>query len=107
MPYRRHGRLRPGSAGSGANDETGLSRCNNGQMTIPSPAAELFKGRHFDQQIIVLCVRWYLSFKLSSRDLVQMMTERGIVVAHTTILRWGATLCSRVRKALEPLRSTG
>jgi len=55
---------------------------------IPSPALDLFKGRHFDQEIIVLCVRWYLSFKLSSRDLVQMMTERGIVVAHTTILRW-------------------
>ena len=36
----------------------------------------------------MLCVRWYLSFKLSSRDLVQMMTERGIVMAHTTILRW-------------------
>src|SRR5262249_33590122 len=35
-----------------------------------------------------LCVRWYLSFKLSSRDLVQMMAERGVVVAHTTILRW-------------------
>jgi transposase-like protein len=51
-------------------------------------AADLFKGRHFDQEIIVLCVRWYLSFKLSSRDLVQMMSERGIVLAHTTILRW-------------------
>ena len=49
---------------------------------------ELFKGRHFDQEIIILCVRWYLAFKLSSRDLVQMMAERGIVVAHTTILRW-------------------
>src|SRR5438477_11794675 len=54
----------------------------------PSSPVDLFKGRHFDQEIIVLCVRWYLSFKLSSRDLVQMMTERGIVLAHTTILRW-------------------
>ncbi len=36
----------------------------------------------------MLCVRWYLSFKLSARDLVEMMTERGIVLAHTTILRW-------------------
>ena len=27
-------------------------------------------GRHFDREIIVLCVRWYLSFKLSARDLV-------------------------------------
>jgi transposase-like protein len=48
---------------------------------------ELFKGRHFDQEIVVLCVRWYLS-KLSYRDLVSMMNERGICLAHTTILRW-------------------
>ena len=49
---------------------------------------ELFKGRHFDQEIAVLCVRWYLSFKLSYRDLVAMMGARGTVLAHTTILRW-------------------
>jgi hypothetical protein len=57
-------------------------------MTEPTSAQELFRGRHFDQEIIVLCVRWYLTFKLSSRDLVQMMAERGIALAHTTILRW-------------------
>ena len=49
---------------------------------------ELFKGRHFDQQVIILCVRWYLGCKLSSRDLVEMMGERGVKLAHTTILRW-------------------
>jgi len=54
---------------------------------VPS-APDLFKGRHFDHEIIILCVRWYLTFKLSSRDLVQMMAERGIALAHTTILRW-------------------
>jgi len=52
------------------------------------PFEELFKGRHFDREIVVLCVRWYLSFKLSYRDLVAMMAERGIGLAHTTILRW-------------------
>src|SRR5712675_1672405 len=57
-------------------------------MTEPTSAQELFKGRHFDQEIIVLCVGWYLTFKLSSRDLVQMMAERGITLTHTTILRW-------------------
>ena len=61
-------------------------------MSTYSGALDLFKGRHFDKEIIVLCVRWYLSFKLSSRDLVQMMAERGIVVAHTTILRHPPTL---------------
>ena len=49
---------------------------------------ELFKGRHFDQEIIVVFVRWYLRFKLSFRDLVEMMAERGVALAHTTIMRW-------------------
>src|SRR3954453_3522396 len=49
---------------------------------------ELFKGRHFDQEIVILCVRWYLSYKLSFRDLVAMMGERGLGITHTTILRW-------------------
>ena len=49
---------------------------------------ELFKGRHFDREIIVLCVRWYLRYKLSFRDLVEMMGERGLSLAHTTIMRW-------------------
>ena len=48
----------------------------------------LFSGRHFDRQIIILCVSWYISFKLSFRDLVIMMADRGISLAHTTILRW-------------------
>jgi transposase-like protein len=52
------------------------------------PSEQLFKGRHFDQEVVILCVRWYLSFKLSYRDLVAMMAERGISLAHTTILRW-------------------
>jgi transposase-like protein len=49
---------------------------------------ELFRGRHFDREVIILCVRWYLRYKLSFRDLVEMMSERGLHLAHTTILRW-------------------
>jgi transposase-like protein len=49
---------------------------------------DLFKGRHFDREIIILCVRWYLRYKLSFRDLVEMMAERGLSLAHTTIMRW-------------------
>ena len=50
-----------------------------------APIEALFKGRHFDRQIIILCVSWYTSFKLSSRDLVIMIGDRGISVTHTTI----------------------
>jgi transposase-like protein len=38
---------------------------------------ELFEGRHFDREIIVLSVRWYRRFRLSFRDLVEMIVERG------------------------------
>jgi transposase-like protein len=50
--------------------------------------SDLFKGRHFEQEIIILCVRWYLRYKLSYRDLVEMMAKRGLSISHTTILRW-------------------
>ena len=66
---------------------------------------ELFKGRHFEREVIVLCVRWYLRYKPSLRDLVEMMAERGLDLAHTTIMRWGATVCAGVREALESIRS--
>jgi transposase-like protein len=46
----------------------------------------LFKGRHYEWEIIILCVRWYLRFKLSCRDLAEMMAERGLSLAHTTIM---------------------
>ena len=49
---------------------------------------KLFDGRHFDREIILLCVRWYLRYKLSYRDLVEMMVKRGLPIAYTTILRW-------------------
>ena len=55
-----------------------------GMLTIEG----LFAGRHFDREVIVLCVRWYLRFKLSFRDLVEMMGERGLSLAHTTIMQW-------------------
>ncbi len=47
-----------------------------------------FKWRHFQSDIILLCVRWYLRSSLSYRDLEEMMRERGLDVDHTTIYRW-------------------
>jgi transposase-like protein len=48
----------------------------------------LFAGRWFEDEVILLCLRWYFRFKLSYRDLVQILSERGLVIAHSTILRW-------------------
>ena len=48
----------------------------------------LFRGRHFEDEMIVLCVRWYLRYSLSYRDLEEIMAERGLAVDHSTIWRW-------------------
>ncbi len=46
-----------------------------------------FKWRHFEAEIILVCVRWYLRYALSYRDLEEMMLERWLHVDHTTIYR--------------------
>ncbi len=46
-----------------------------------------FKWRHFEAEIILLCVRWYLRYSLSYRELEELMRERGLQVDHTTIYR--------------------
>ena len=48
----------------------------------------LFQGRHFQDHVIVLCVRWYLRYCLTLRDLEELMIERGLEVDHSTIGRW-------------------
>jgi transposase-like protein len=48
----------------------------------------MYRRRRFDAEIIELCVRWYITYRLSYRDLVAMMAERGVSVSHTTIHRW-------------------
>src|SRR3974377_277076 len=63
---------------------------------------ELFVCRHFAREVIILCVRWYLRFKHSLRDLVEMMAERGLSLAHTTIMRW-VQRYARVRETLAPV----
>ena len=57
-------------------------------MTKPLARDPMYRHRAFDAEVIEVCVRWYLSYKLSYRDLVEMMAERGVELAHTTILRW-------------------
>ncbi|MCP1124256.1 IS6 family transposase [Bacillus sp. 3103sda1] len=63
-----------------------------------------FKWKHYEPEIILHVVRWYLRYSLSLRDLVEMMEERGICVAHTTIMRWvhqyGPELDKRIRPYL-------
>jgi transposase-like protein len=47
-----------------------------------------FKHARFESDIILVCVRWYLAYPLSYRNIEEMMEERGVDVDHSTLNRW-------------------
>ena len=65
-------------------------------MTEQNP----FKWRHFQADIILLCVRWYLRYALSYRDLEEMMAERGLHGRSYHHLPLGSALCSGTGETL-------
>jgi transposase, IS6 family len=61
-----------------------------------------FKWRHFQADLILLCVRWYLRYALSYRDLEEIMLERGLHVDHTTIYRWVQQYAPELERRCRP-----
>ena len=61
-----------------------------------------FKYRHFQSDVILLCIRWYLRYSLSYRDLEEIMQERGLSVDHTTIYRWVQHYAPELEKRCRP-----
>jgi hypothetical protein len=47
-----------------------------------------FKGAHFPPEVILMGIRWYLAFPLSTRHVEELLEERGVNVDHSTINRW-------------------
>ena len=52
------------------------------------PKSNPFKWRHYEPEIILLCMRWDLTYPLSYRQVAEMVNEWGLDVHHTTIFRW-------------------
>jgi len=52
-------------------------------------AAISVRRRHFQQNMILQSVRWYLAYFLCYRDIAELMQERGFSVDRITINRWG------------------
>ena len=56
--------------------------------TLNPAEARVLKRLHYPLDVILTCVRWYVSYALSLRNLEEMMAERGISVDHSTVYRW-------------------
>jgi len=65
----------------------------------------LFKWQHYQPDIILLTVHWYLRYNRSFLDVVEMMDERGVSISHITIMRWvhqyGPELDQHIRRYLK------
>ena len=61
-----------------------------------------FSGYRWPRDVIVMAVRWYLAYPLSSRQVIELLAERGIDVSHRTVLNWvqtfGPRLAAEVRR---------
>src|SRR5512135_1276978 len=58
-----------------------------------------FNGHRFEKDLILLCVRWYLAYPLSYRNLEEIMEERGVAVDHSNSYRWVQTLTPQLQAA--------
>jgi transposase-like protein len=57
-------------------------------MKLLNPAvARVLKRLHYLLDVMLMCVRWYVAYGLSVRNLEEMMAERGIQVDHSTVHR--------------------
>ncbi|MGP8431792.1 IS6 family transposase [Paraburkholderia fungorum] len=69
------------------------------RKTLPAGSAKVLKRLHYPVDVILLCVRWYVAYSLSMRNLKEMMAERGFKVDHSTLHRWVIKLVPLFEKA--------
>ncbi|OAJ56456.1 integrase [Paraburkholderia ginsengiterrae] len=68
-------------------------------QSLNPAVARVLKRLHYPLDVILTCVRWYVSYSLSLRNLEEMMAERGIAVDHSTVHRWALKLLPVLEKA--------
>ncbi|CAG9271514.1 hypothetical protein PUN4_650004 [Paraburkholderia unamae] len=69
------------------------------RTTLALGIAKVLKRLHYPLDVILMCVRWYVAYGLSLRNLEEMMAERGIDVDHSTVHRWAIKLLPVPEKA--------
>jgi len=69
------------------------------RQALPAGVAKVLKRLHYPLDVILLCVRWYLAYSLSLRNLEEMMAERGFEVDHSSVHRWVIKLVPLFEKA--------
>ena len=74
------------------------------RTTLDPGIAKVLKRLHYPLEVILLCVRWYVAYSLSLRNLEEMMAERNIGVDHSTVHRWVTKVVPLFEKTFRKLK---
>jgi transposase-like protein len=69
-----------------------MKKASTPRTALAPGIAKVLKRLHYPLDVILMCVRWYVAYGLSLRNLEEMMAERGIDVDHSTVHRWAIKL---------------
>ena len=76
--------------------------CHRSRRSFTEATTSAFSGYRWPADVILTAVRWYLAYPLSSRQVLELLAERGIDVSHRTVLDWakafGPPLAAEVRR---------
>lgn len=72
---------------------------------MPITLKDPFHWRHYAGEFILCCVRWYLDFPLSYRNVAKLMRERGLPTHHTCVFRWVQVYSPELDKRCRPYLS--
>src|SRR3981189_2494856 len=76
-----------------------MKKAQTPRKTLAPGIAKVLKRLHYPLDVILLCVRWYVVYSLSLRNLEEMMAERGFEVDHSSVHRWVIKLVPLFEKA--------
>src|ERR1700760_375464 len=76
-----------------------MAKTKTPRETLPTGIGKVLKRLHYPLDVILLCVRWYVAYSLSLRNLDEMMAERGFEVDHSSVHRWVIKLVPLFEKA--------
>ena len=77
-----------------------MKKTQTPRKTLAPGIARVLKRLHYPLDVMLLCVRWYVAYSLSLRNLEEMMAERGIAVDHSTVHRWVIKLVPLFEKTI-------
>jgi transposase-like protein len=93
---RKHGRDRQGRQ---------IHQCRGCRRRFTARSATPFSGYRFPPEVIALAVRWYVRYRLRDADVAELLAERGVAVAPSTVYTWVQEFAPLYEEAARPFRT--